>query len=290
MKFSIFINQRAVVENGLNLDVIDLAIFDFIKDFTHSEGSCKVLYQNGKPYYWISYKLVISEMPMLRIGSKDAIYRRIKKLINEEVLVAHPDNQHLQQTYFGFGRMYERLVFKTEPTDETLNNVQYSEHTPSAQTLDNKKIKNSKLSISIKNAFSFYKRQIELNEENEESLLEKYILLVGYLFGENAIGCPVDHILKLQNQLTFDEYKNLFKAAHSKNLSISELLDSWVNSPKYSKGKVSIYLTLNNWINRSDGKNLKPRTEKRWGETVKTGETLSLLEIINKMSNKKKGK
>ena len=149
------------------------------------------------------------------------------------------------------------------------------------------KVKESKVKETIKKKLVFYSEQIELNKE--EGLLDKYILLVKYLFGENALGCPVEHILKLQNQLKFDEYKNLFKAAHAKNLSISELLDSWVNSPKYSKGKASIYLTLNNWINRSDGKNLKPRMEKRWGDTVKTGETLSLLEIINNMSNKKKG-
>ena len=114
-------------------------------------------------------------------------------------------------------------------------------------------------------------------------LKERYISLVSYLFGENAIGSPVEHILKLEKQLTFDEYKKLFSASNSKNMTVGELMDSWVNNPKYSKGKVSIYLTLNNWINRSDGKNVKLSPEKKWTETVKSGETLSLLEVINKI-------
>jgi len=138
----------------------------------------------------------------------------------------------------------------------------------------------------IKESLNFYSEQIKSINENE-SLKERYITLVSYLFGENALNCPVEYILKLQNQLTFIEYKKLFKKAHAKNLLISELLDSWLNNPSYSKGKVSVYLNLNNWINRNDGKRLTPSTEKKWDETPKTGETLSLLEIINKMSKKK---
>lgn len=148
------------------------------------------------------------------------------------------------------------------------------------------KVKKSKVKESIKKKLVFYSNEIKNIEENE-SLKERYISLVGYLFGENAIGCPVEHILKLEKQLTYDEYKKLFSASNSKNLTVGELFDSWVNSPKYSKNKVSIYLTLNNWINRSDGKNIKQSPEKKLTEVVKTGETLSLLEIINKMSKKK---
>ena len=131
---------------------------------------------------------------------------------------------------------------------------------------------------------SFYSKQIELNKE--ETLIDKYVAFVKYLFGENALGCSIEHIVKLKKQLTFDEYKTIFKKAHLKNITISELMDSWVNNPNYSKGKVSVYLTLNSWINRSDGKKLTPYVEKKWTDVVKTGETLSLLEVINKMSNK----
>lgn len=129
---------------------------------------------------------------------------------------------------------------------------------------------------------SFYSNEIKLNKE--ETLIDKYVAFVKYLFGENAIGCLVEHIVKLKKQLTFDEYRTIFKKAHLKNITISELMDSWVNNPGYSKGKVSIYLTLNSWINRSDGKKLSTYVEKSWDEVTKTDETINLLKIINKMS------
>ena len=146
-----------------------------------------------------------------------------------------------------------------------------------------KKKKEDKIKEYIKEKLSFYSNEIK-NIEDKEGLKERYVAFVSYLFGENAIGSPAEHILKLEKQLTFDEYKKLFSASNSKNMTVGELMDSWVNNPKYSKDKISIYLTLNNWINRSDGKNVKLSTEKKWNETVKSGETLSLLEIINNMS------
>ena len=44
MKYNISINQFAAVRNGFakDLDLIDLAIFDFIKDFANSSKCVKV--------------------------------------------------------------------------------------------------------------------------------------------------------------------------------------------------------------------------------------------------------
>lgn len=219
---------------------------------------------------------------MLGIGSKDAIYRRVKKLINEDVLRAHPDNQELQQTYFGFGKMYERLVFKTEPTAQTPNNLPLSDRTPTDETLNNKTIKDKTIKISIKNSASFYSRQVKLNEN--ETLLSKYITIVKYLLGENVLKIPIEHILKLNSQLTFAEFKKLNTAAFAKNLELVDLLDSWLNNPKYSKGKVSIYLTLNNWINRATGKPHQPKETYKKIEYPRSGKTQSLQELITKLT------
>lgn len=39
MKYSININQKAAIDLGLKLDIVDLAIFDYIKDFSASKAS-----------------------------------------------------------------------------------------------------------------------------------------------------------------------------------------------------------------------------------------------------------
>lgn len=203
----------------------------------------------------------------LNTNMKIAVSKEFKSLPDKlKINILGNDSEGLLNGSEGFGMVRERLgKYEIEIEDE----------------IESEKEKGNIKEI-IKTKLSFYSNQIK-NIEEKKLLKERYISLVGYLFGENAIGSPVEHILKLEKQLTFDEYKKLFSASNSKNMTVGELMDSWVNNPKYSKGKVSIYLTLNNWINRSDGKNVKLSPEKKWTETVKSGETLSLLEVINKI-------
>ena len=72
MKYNISINQLASYEKGLGLDLIDLALFDFVQSFVHS-GRCECISMDGKPYFWISPQLVIEEMPILGITTTRGI-------------------------------------------------------------------------------------------------------------------------------------------------------------------------------------------------------------------------
>jgi len=85
MKYSIMINQKLALDNNLKLDIIELAIFEYIKDFCHCSG-IQTIIENGKTYYWIAYQKVIDDMPILGIRTKDGIYRRIKKLTEAHIL------------------------------------------------------------------------------------------------------------------------------------------------------------------------------------------------------------
>ena len=98
----------------------------------------------------------------------------------------------------------------------------------------------------------------------------------------NVIDESGDHILKLKKQLSFEEFVKLEAYCKKRATSIKDMVDSWLNKPSYSKDIVSVYLTLNNWINMNKGKNLEPIKEKNWGEKRRSNETQSLLEIINK--------
>jgi len=91
MKYSILINQKLAYDNKLDLDIIDLAIFEYVKDFCHCSG-IQTIIDKGKTYYWISYQKVIDDMPILGINKKDSIYRRIKKLIDQQVLEEYEEN------------------------------------------------------------------------------------------------------------------------------------------------------------------------------------------------------
>lgn len=115
MKYNISINQFAAVTNGFakNLDLIDLAIFDFIKDFANSSKCVKVQTQEGT-YFWISHKLVMEEMPLLKIKTKRGLIKRIDNLINAGILRKHPDSNRHNKTLYSFGENYNLLVFANE--------------------------------------------------------------------------------------------------------------------------------------------------------------------------------
>ena len=42
MKFSIYINQLSIIENGLDIDIIEASILNFIIEFSKSEAIQKI--------------------------------------------------------------------------------------------------------------------------------------------------------------------------------------------------------------------------------------------------------
>ena len=113
MKYTILINQFAAIRSGLDLDLIDLCIFDFIKDFSNSQTCVKLQTPQG-PYFWISHSLVIESMPLLNIKTKQGIIKRIDNLVNAGLLVKHPQCDMYSKTLYQFGANYELLTFTPE--------------------------------------------------------------------------------------------------------------------------------------------------------------------------------
>lgn len=132
MKYTILINQYAAVTNGLNLDLIDLAIFDFIKDFANSSSCVKMQMPEGV-YFWISHKLVLEAMPLLNIKTNQGLIKRIDNLINAGVLRKHPNCDKYRQTLYSFGENYDLLAFANmdlQPTTKVDNPQQKLMATP----------------------------------------------------------------------------------------------------------------------------------------------------------------
>lgn len=118
MKYTITINQFAAVTNGLDLDLIDLAIFDFIKDFAHTERCIKIQTPEGL-YFWISHKLVLEAMPLLNIKTNQGLIKRIDNLIAAGILKKHPNCEQYSKTLYSFGKNYELLAFTDKAGDVT---------------------------------------------------------------------------------------------------------------------------------------------------------------------------
>ena len=110
MQYTITINQLAVIKSGLELDIVDMAIFDFIKQYAHSERCIKLQTEFGT-YFWISHKIVMQEMPILGISTGAGIIKRINRLISAGLLVRHPDCESMRKTFYKFGPNYDIVNF-----------------------------------------------------------------------------------------------------------------------------------------------------------------------------------
>lgn len=115
MKYTILINQYAAVDSGLDLDLIDLAIFDFIKDFANCTNCVKMHTPEGI-YFWISHKLILDAMPLLNIKTNQGLIKRIDNLIRAEILQKHPNCELYNKTLYCFGGNYELLTFTDKAT------------------------------------------------------------------------------------------------------------------------------------------------------------------------------
>ncbi len=109
MKRTILINQQAVIEAGLDLDFVDLVIFDYIKDFAHSEKVMKVQCLDGI-YFWIAHTKIMEDLPLLGIKTKAGIVKRIDRLVASGLLIKAKESASVGKSLYRFGPSYDILV------------------------------------------------------------------------------------------------------------------------------------------------------------------------------------
>lgn len=129
MKFSININQKAAIDSGLQLDIVDLAIFDFLVCFSNSSQCKKYKHEQEEVnYYLFNWKLIIQQLPILGLTTRQTVYNRMQKLTAAGLIIAAPDNQVNATAYYRFGPNYDLLIFFNRVPNETQEPVK--SHTP----------------------------------------------------------------------------------------------------------------------------------------------------------------
>lgn len=112
MKYNIYVNQYAIVKEGIDIDIIDAAILDCMASFFHSSRCVSISDENGT-YYWISHNSIIEDLPLINIKSKSGIKKRIEKLVNCKLLSIHPNSVSLGRSYYRIGPMFDKITFSS---------------------------------------------------------------------------------------------------------------------------------------------------------------------------------
>lgn len=111
---------------------------------------------------------------------------------------------------------------------------------------DKKSKKQREEELIIEKATAFYSIQIELAKDSQD--LKSYRAFVNYLFLTNPMRVPQIHILKLNSQLTYEQFTSLLDSSGKDLKKILEKVDVMINTPDYLKNKQTIYFTINKWL------------------------------------------
>lgn len=76
----------------------------------------------------------------------------------------------------------------------------------------------------------------------------KYLFFVKFIFGENETREKLSGLLSIPKQLTFENFNQLVEKAKINGMKLMDVVLKIENDKKYWKGKKSLYLTMNNWI------------------------------------------
>lgn len=109
---------------------------------------------------------------------------------------------------------------------------------------------------SFASQVAFYDSEIHAAESTAKNgsrkIVDRYVSFVKYLFGGNGnpLNCPSEHVLSIKKQLTYSEYCQVSDLAEERRKEVKDVLNYILNTPASTKGKLSLFLTLENAITR----------------------------------------
>ena len=127
MLYNIIINQKAIIDNELNVTANHIAVMEVVANFILSENA-KSLRDNLGDWYWVSYELILDQIPMFDI-KKSRCRQLVKELCIENLLEANPNNQRLGRVYLRVGAAYSKY--------KNFDNPLSKNYQPPCQNFDN---------------------------------------------------------------------------------------------------------------------------------------------------------
>lgn len=117
MKYTIMgFSQKAACE--FNLDLIDLVILRWFVDFKDS-GNMRCAIVDEEKYYWVFYEKIVEDICIMSIG-KSAVYKRLKKMCDSQILKKKLLHYGGNYSYYALGENYVHLIrFQTDKKNTT---------------------------------------------------------------------------------------------------------------------------------------------------------------------------
>jgi len=196
MNYTIYINQKELSKT--DFDLVDCTILDYLYFICNSKNE-KIEEQRVNGYTWVDYNKILTDNPLLRIKSKGALSRRVKKMEESGFikLIERRKNGH-KLKYFALTKKSNSLFTQThDPIHEKedpihLNSYPIDENEP-ISTIKDYTIKNN--TIKDERALSFFKPTIddieyycqERNSIIDAELFFDYYESIGWMVGKSPM-------------------------------------------------------------------------------------------------------
>ena len=95
-------------------------------------------------------------------------------------------------------------------------------------------------------AMEFYEEEVKSNFGKQ--YMGQYQEFISLICGGFI---PSEGILRIKKQLSYEQFEKVLLKASSQGKRLSDLMNAMANDSKYTKGKKSLFLTLNSWLNRN---------------------------------------
>ena len=127
MKYTIYINQKELCKT--DFDLVDGAILDYLYFICNSKNE-KIEEQRINGYTWVDYNKILNDIPMMRIKSKGALSRRVKKMEASGFIksIERRKNGHILK-YFALTKKSNSLFIQSNnPIQEKENPIHLNSH------------------------------------------------------------------------------------------------------------------------------------------------------------------
>ncbi len=196
MKYTIYINQKELSKT--DFDLVDCTILDYLYFICNSKNE-KIEEQRINGYTWVDYNKILSDNPLLRIKSKGALSRRVKRMENSGFikLIERRNNGH-KLKYFALTKKSDSLFIQSNNPIHVkenpihLNSFPIDENEPISTIKD---YTNKNKTIKDERALSFLKPTIEdveyyCKERNsiiDAELFFDYYESIGWIVGKSPM-------------------------------------------------------------------------------------------------------
>lgn len=272
MKYQISINQKAIIDNGLNIKGTSLetwALLDFLLFFQNA-NNLKKIQIDGREFLWINYKYIIENSPLCNFYNQ-SIKKHLELLLNLNLIELYKEKNN--DMYFRFTHKIECLFIDKNFTDLGKNlptpreNFTYplSKNLPTIiinnrEYINNNNIKEKNIKKEKK---SLKNEALDLFQKNEKEIKDFFSL-------EDWIEW-VEYKIKKENKLTILTFskniKQLISFGYNARLSIERSISSgWSGLFEIKQNNKSNIISYDNMFENPNGSN------EFWGELIENGE------------------